>query len=189
MAAYLNSPDRSTKSTSSRLDALWVLVNTRFQVLFHSPSGVLFTFPSQYFFSIGHWVVFWLGGWSPLLPTGFLVSRGTPDSVSYFHFFTWLSHSLVLFPNRFFSISTRLYSPYPKWISSSGLASFDFARHYFRNLGWLLFLALLRCFSSGGSPHIPMYSVYDAIFFIWRIPPFGYLWVTARLQLVTAFRS
>ena len=22
-------------------------------------------------------------------------------------------------------------------------------------------LALLRCFSSGGSPHIPMYSVYD----------------------------
>ena len=105
--------------------------------------------------------VFCLGGWSPLLPTGFLVSRGTPDTVSHFHFFTWLSHSLVLFPNRFFSISIRLYSPYPKWISSPGLASFDFARHYFRNLGWLLFLALLRCFSSGGSPHIPMYSVYD----------------------------
>ena len=25
------------------------LVNTRFQVLFHSPPGVLFTFPSQYY--------------------------------------------------------------------------------------------------------------------------------------------
>ena len=30
------------------------VVGTRFQVLFHSPSGVLFTFPSRYFFTIGH---------------------------------------------------------------------------------------------------------------------------------------
>ena len=51
--------------------------------------------------------------------------------------------------------------PYPEKISSLGLASSAFARHYLRNLGWFLFLALLRCFSSGGSPHIPMYSVYD----------------------------
>ena len=29
--------------------------------------------------SIGHWVVFSLTGWSPLFPTGFLVSRGTLD--------------------------------------------------------------------------------------------------------------
>ena len=49
----------------------------------------------------------------------------------------------------------------PESIATLGLASSDFARHYFRNLGWFLFLALLRCFSSGGSPHIPMYSVYD----------------------------
>ena len=42
------------------------------------------------------------------------------------------------------------------------LAGFsDFARHYFRNLGWCLFLELLRCFSSPGSPRIPMYSVCD----------------------------
>ena len=61
LAAYNNSPDRSTKSTTSRLDALCVLVNTEFQVLFHSPPGVLFTFPSQYFSTIGHWVVFRLG--------------------------------------------------------------------------------------------------------------------------------
>ena len=31
-----------------------LLVNTGFQVLFHSPSGVLFTFPSRYWFTIGH---------------------------------------------------------------------------------------------------------------------------------------
>ena len=55
------------------------VVNTGFQVLFHSPPGVLFTFPSRYCSTIGHWVVFSLGGWSPRLPTRFPVSRGTPD--------------------------------------------------------------------------------------------------------------
>ena len=59
---------------------LCVLVNTRFQVLFHSPPGVLFTFPSQYCSTIGHQVVFRLGGWSPRLPIGFHVSDGTPDT-------------------------------------------------------------------------------------------------------------
>ena len=49
LAAYIRSPDRSTKSTRSRFDALSVLVSTGFQVLFHSPPGVLFTFPSQYY--------------------------------------------------------------------------------------------------------------------------------------------
>ena len=38
-------------------------------------------------------------------------------------------------------------------IATHGLAYFAFARHYLRNLVWFLFLALLRCFSSGGSPH------------------------------------
>ena len=49
---------------------------------------------------------------------------------------------------------------YPTGISTRGLASFAFARHYSRNLGWFLFLRLLRCFSSAGSLRIPMYSVY-----------------------------
>ena len=79
LAAYINSPDRSTKSTTSHLDVLCVLVNIRFQVLFHSPPGVLFTFPSQYCSTIGHRVVFRLGGWSPLLPYGFHVPVSTPD--------------------------------------------------------------------------------------------------------------
>ena len=56
-----------------------LLVGTRFQVLFHSPPGVLFTFPSRYFCAIGQQGVFSLGGWSPLIPTGFLVPRGTRD--------------------------------------------------------------------------------------------------------------
>ena len=49
LAANINSPDRSTKSTRSHFNVLSVLVGTRFQVLFHSPPGVLFTFPSQYY--------------------------------------------------------------------------------------------------------------------------------------------
>ena len=36
------------------LIVLHLLVNTGFQVLFHSPPGVLFTFPSRYWFAIGH---------------------------------------------------------------------------------------------------------------------------------------
>ena len=49
LASPCNSPDRYTKSTRSRLNALPQLVNTGFQVLFHSPPGVLFTFRSQYY--------------------------------------------------------------------------------------------------------------------------------------------
>ena len=49
LASKRNSPDRSTKSTRSHLNVLPQLVNTGFQVLFHSPPGVLFTFPSQYY--------------------------------------------------------------------------------------------------------------------------------------------
>ena len=80
LASYHNSPDRSTKSTIPHFNVLYVLVSTRFQVLFHSPPGVLFTFPSRYCSSIGHQVVFRLGGWSPRLPTGFHVSGGTLDT-------------------------------------------------------------------------------------------------------------
>ena len=49
LAIYNNSPDRSTKSTISHLNVLYLLVNIGFQVLFHSPPGVLFTFPSRYY--------------------------------------------------------------------------------------------------------------------------------------------
>ena len=58
-------------------EPLLPLVGTRFQDLFHSPPGVLFTFPSRYWFTIGHGRVCSLGGWSPQIPTGFLVPRRT----------------------------------------------------------------------------------------------------------------
>ena len=82
--------------------ALSLLVNTGFQVLFHSPPGVLFTFPSRYCSTIGHQVVFSLMGWSPLFHTRFPVSRTTPDTTMSFDFsLTRLSLSLVCFSKQF----------------------------------------------------------------------------------------
>ena len=57
------------------------LVGYRFQVLFHSPLGVLLTFPSRYFYTIGHHVVFSLGWWSTRIPTRFLVTGRTQDTL------------------------------------------------------------------------------------------------------------
>ena len=103
LAIYNNSPDRSTKSTISFFNELYLLVNIGFQVLFHSPPGVLFTFPSRYCSTIGHQVVFSLTGWSPLIHTGFHVSCTTLDTTSLtFLSYTRLSLSLVRFSNLFY---------------------------------------------------------------------------------------
>src|ERR671916_2564205 len=59
------------KARGHRTSLLPPLVGTRFQVLFHSPSGVLFTFPSRYLSAIGHLGVLSLGGWSPQIRTTF----------------------------------------------------------------------------------------------------------------------
>lgn len=138
-----------------------MFVNTGFQVLFHSPSGVLFTFPSQYFFSIGHQGVFRLGGWSPRLPTGFLVSRGTLDSATCFVISnTGLSPSSACFPKTILlSLRNCFCSPQPL-IFLLGLASYHFARHYFGNRVFFLLLLLLRCFSSQRFPLIYYLFIY-----------------------------
>ena len=51
LARLRNSPVHSSIGTPSTLllSGLRLLVNIRFQVLFHSPPGVLFTFPSWYY--------------------------------------------------------------------------------------------------------------------------------------------
>ena len=142
---------------------LSLLVNTGFQVLFHSPPGVLFTFPSQYCFTIGHWGVFRLGGWSPRLPTGFLVSRGTLDPARWLPISpTGFSPSLTGFPKTVrLSSSNAVRSPQPRRTRSFGLASFPFARRYSGNRVFFLLLLLLRCFSSQRSPPHAMDSRTD----------------------------
>ena len=103
LAGPHNSPVHSSIGTPSTwyIYGLRLLVNIRFQVLFHSPPGVLFTFPSWYYaLSVDICVLPWRV--VPRLPTGFLVSRGTlVPSVLICFSPTWLSHSLALLPRRF----------------------------------------------------------------------------------------
>ena len=57
----------------------------------------------------------------------------------------------------------------------------DFARRYFRNLGWFLFLRVLRCFSSPGSPpHTYVFSVGYPTDVGW-VSPFGNVRIKACL--------
>ena len=71
----------------------------------------------------------------------------------------------------------------------SGLGSFHFARRYFENRVFFLFLRLLRCFSSPGSLRIPMDSEYGDGGFLRRVSPFRNLRVNGYLLLTAAFRS
>ena len=89
--------------------------------------------------------------WSSLfVPTGFLVSRRTFRMTPFIWFRLQEFHLLRLFfPKSFvYHISVVVMS-----------GSSNFARHYFRNRFCFLFLRVLRCFSSPGSPCIPIYSI------------------------------
>ena len=68
-----------------------------------------------------------------------------------------------------------------------GLGSSHFARRYFGNRCFLLFLSLLRCFSSGGSPPYVMYWRMDTT--KWWVSPFRDLRINGYLLLPEAFRS
>src|SRR6201984_3377785 len=70
------------KARGHRTSLLPPLVGTRFQSLFHSPSGVLFTFPSRYWSAIGHQGVLSLGGWSPQVQSAFHGSGLTQERLT-----------------------------------------------------------------------------------------------------------
>ena len=71
----------------------------------------------------------------------------------------------------------------------AGLGSFHFARRYFGNRCFFLFLSLLRCFSSGGSQPAPMDSVQVDRSLSCQVSPFRNLRVTGYLLLTAAYRS
>ena len=77
--------------------------------------------------------------------------------------FGYVALTLCRWPSQTILLSkpSRDASPYPCNVATTGLAYSDFARHYFRNRSYFLFLRVLRCFSSPGSPHLPMDSVND----------------------------
>ena len=71
----------------------------------------------------------------------------------------------------------------------SGLGSFHFARRYFENRVFFLFLRLLRCFSSPGSLYMAMYSPYSDRSFSCRVSPFRNLRINGYVLLPVAYRS
>ena len=102
---------------------------------------------------------------------------------------TWLSHSLAGLPRTFLLDLSVTYAVLTPECTHSGLGSSALARHYLRNHCCFLFLRLLRCFSSPGSPRTVMYSRHGIrALHVW-VSPFRYLRIIARLRLPTDFRS
>ena len=72
----------------------------------------------------------------------------------------------------------------PTCRNSLGLGYFPFARHYLGNHFCFLFLQVLRCFSSLGSPPLQ-----DNTASRYWVAPFGHLRITDCVHLPVAFRS
>ena len=106
-------------------------------------------------------------GWSPLIHTRFHVPRTTLDPASLisllywtFTFFGSPSQTILL------RLISRLCSPYPKSASRSGLGSSYFARHYFRNRVFFLFLQVHEMFQFPTFPsYTLLYSCMDRLTF------------------------
>ena len=74
------------------------------------PSRGSFHLSLTVLFAIGHVVVFSLTGWSPFLPSGFLVSRRTPDSARRASAFTYGNFTLCVIPSQVFRLAFTLAS-------------------------------------------------------------------------------
>ncbi len=129
--------------------------------------------------------------WSSLLPTGFLVSCGTPDTRP-LHWVspTGLSPCLVYLSRYFnYSISAfrRSSTPYISlhkvWAPPLSLTTTKGIDSFF------LFLRLMRCFSSPSSPRYTMYSCIDTASSTRWVSSFGNLRIIVYVQLPEAYRS
>ena len=89
----------------------------------------------------------------------------------------------------FFYLTGHLLRSITPECTHPGLGSFHFARRYFGNRFFFLFLRLLRCFSSPGSPCMPMYSTCSDWSSSRRVSPFRHLRINGHLLLPAAFRS
>ena len=152
---------------------------------------MLFTFPSRYCSTIGHQVVFRLGGWSPRLPTRFLVSGGTLDSATSDSVFAYEaltlycrpSHAVLLtYPSKKLSstpnILLRPVWPLPLSLATTRGISVDVSSSSYLDV------------SVQTVPHLHLfYSMQVSTVLPWRVSPFGYLRIKAYLRLPEAFRS
>ena len=162
LAYHRNSPARSTKSTTPHSYGAVSACKHRVSGSLSLPSRGAFHLSLTVLYSIGHMVVFSLMGWSPLLPSGFLVSRRTPDPCRSVSVFAYGAFTLFRLPFQISSADLAFLTQvlYPHGISTVRLGSSNFARHYFQNRFFFLFLRVMRCFSSPGSPRTTIYSSY-----------------------------
>ena len=118
------------------------------------------------------------------------MSRGTLDPACCHPISpTGLSPPAAGFPKTVrLSSDNALCSPQPQ-VLIPGLGSSHFARRYFGNRCFSLFLALLRCFSSGGSLYTAMDSLYSRWSLSSGVSPFRNLRVNGYLLLTAAYRS
>ena len=134
--------------------------------------------------SIGRSVVFSLGWWSTLLPTRFLVSRGTLDtgplkSLSGTRVSLSVPSLPRLFPWRFFALC-RSATPgarrLPVWALPVSLAATQGISVDFFSSGYL-------------DVSVHRVSLLDDDTRMYRVAPFGYPWINACLRLPMTFRS
>ena len=159
LATQHNSPARSTKSTTSHACGAMSACKHMVSGSFSLPSRGAFHRSLTVLYSIGHMVVFSLTRWSSHIPSGFLVSRRTPDT----HCFITISPTGILpcfiHLSRYVRLLLflRLWVHYPIHIAIYGLGSSDFARHYFQN-------RFFTFFSSGyldvSVPRVPLITLF-----------------------------
>ncbi len=99
-------------------------------------------------------------------------------------------HSLRLaFPKPFCYLCSIPYAVRTPKCTHSGLGSFPFARRYLGNHYCFLFLRVLRCFSSPGSPYMAMYSPCSDRSLSCQVSPFRNLRINGYVLLPAAYRS
>ena len=118
------------------------------------------------------------------------MSRGTLDPARCLPIScTRLSLSLAGLPSPFQYLPAHFIRSVTPACSHAGLGSSHFARRYFGNRCFFLFLRLLRCFSSPGSPPYAMDLRMDPGGLLQEVSPFRYLRIIGYLLLPEAFRS
>ena len=118
------------------------------------------------------------------------MSRCTLDTaMSVLTLDTGLSPSLAGFPKAVLLSFPLTYAVQTPQRTRHGLGSSGFARRYSRNRCFFLFLRLLRCFSSPGSPPYAMDSCMDTWSLSMWVSPFRNPRLSGYLLLPAAFRS
>lgn len=121
---------------------------------FHSPIRGSFHLSLTVLVLYRSLTIFSLGAWSPQIPTKFPGFRGTQDTycpAQNFNYGTITLSGPASQPVRL-SFTVARQGPTTPTCIHVGLGSSPFARHYLGNLIRFLFLRLLRCFNSPGSP-------------------------------------